>query len=119
MKTIRSASDRVAELNAKIAQIEAREQRKSLRQTPVFRETVFAVKAIDRALLEAAEGDERTALQNARAVLGQVIPLDAVRPPRERSTKSGPAAGSGAEPAKGPRALKPREKKPREQAAAQ
>jgi hypothetical protein len=101
MKTIRSASDRVAELNAKIAQIEAREQRKAQRQNPVWKNTVVAIKALNAAIVDATDEAQRTALTNARLQLGQVVPLEAVR---TRAPKE-------AEPAKGPRALKPRVKK--------
>ena len=90
MKTIRSASDRVAELNAKIAQIEAREQRKAQRQNPVWKSTVVAIKALNAAIVDATDEEQRTALTNARLQLGQVVPLDAIRTrqPKDESAKA-------------------------------
>ena len=101
MKTIRSASDRVAELNAKIAQIEAREQRKAQRQNPVWKNTVVAIKALNAAIVDATDESQRRVLTNARVQLGQVVPLDAIRT-RAKSEVDAP---------KGARRAKPRVKK--------
>jgi hypothetical protein len=90
MKTIRSASDRVAELQSKIAAIEAREQRKAQRQNPVWKSTVVAIKALNAAIVDATDEEQRTALTNARLQLGQVVPLDAVRTraPKDEGAKA-------------------------------
>jgi hypothetical protein len=95
MKTIRSASDRVADLQAKIAAIEAREQRRAQRQNPVWKHTVVAIKALNAAIVDATDESQRAALASARVQLGQVVPLDAIR----------------TRPAKGPDQAKPRRKK--------
>jgi len=88
MKTIRTASDRIAELNQKIAAIEAREQRKAQRQNPVWKQVAIAIKALNGALVDSTDEQERTALVNARTQLGQVVPLDQVR---TRQPKDGAA----------------------------
>lgn len=87
MKTIRTASERVAELNAKIAQIEAREQRKTQRQNPVWKSTVIAIKALNAAIQDAEDEEERAALEGARTQLGQVVPLDAIRTRQAKSAE--------------------------------
>ena len=63
----KTADQRVAELEAKIAGIREREERRKAKNDPVVRETRAALKAMDRAIAAATQDDVRNALKEVRA----------------------------------------------------
>lgn len=69
----RTEAERVAELEAKIAAIKARGERKKARANPAVRLTVGAVKLLDKALNATTDGVARRTLEEARTALGAFV----------------------------------------------
>lgn len=67
----RTEQERVQELKDKIAAIEARGERKRARANPAVRHAVIAVKAIDKAVVEATDAAAKKALGEAREPLSE------------------------------------------------
>lgn len=65
----RTEQERVAELEAKIAAIKARGERKRARGNPTVKLTVQAVKLLDRALNETDDATARRTIEDARGSL--------------------------------------------------
>jgi hypothetical protein len=76
----RSEEDRIADLEKKIADLKARAKRKKARTNPSVRHTVFAVRAIDKALASSQDGAVRKALDEARATLSACLAVQGVVP---------------------------------------
>ena len=72
----RSEEERVQELQAKIAAIQARGERKRARANPAVRQAVIAVKAIDRAVGATTDAAARQALGDAREPLSAWLVLE-------------------------------------------
>jgi hypothetical protein len=71
----RSTEERIADLEATIASIKARAERKRARADPTIRHTSLAIKAIDKALAETKDSATKSALVEARATLSACIAL--------------------------------------------
>lgn len=95
-RTYRTTDQQLADLEAKIAGIKAREERKKARNSPAVKQAIVAVRAIDRGLVEAADATLKAALQEARttlaacvAVTGVTLPPSTVpATPRKRRTRT-------------------------------
>lgn len=79
--TIRTADDRIAELQAKIEGIRTRDQRRAAKRDPAVSQALLAIKAVDRSLAANPAAPMKAALQEARvtlsacvAVTGLVVP---------------------------------------------
>ena len=97
-RTHRSEEDRIADLEAKIAAIRARAERKKVKRDPSLRHISAAVRSIDKALGESEDGAMRKALDEARSTLSACLSLSGVivaggTKPRGRRAGSG---GGGA-----------------------
>jgi hypothetical protein len=66
----RSEEERIAELNAKIAAIQARGERKKARANPAVKQGMIALKAIDKASAATEDATARKALGGAREQIG-------------------------------------------------
>jgi len=85
----RGLDERIAELEAKIAAIRAREAEKKAKTDPMLRHVRAAVKAIDKALAEDTDGAMKKALGDARSTLAALIGgQSAGEPARTRRSKS-------------------------------
>lgn len=72
----RSEEERVQELQAKIAAIQARGERKRARANPAVRQAVLAVKAIDKASSATSDATARKALEDAREPLSAWLTME-------------------------------------------
>lgn len=69
----RTTEEIVADLQAKIADVQARAARKVARQDPAVRHTAGAVKLLDKALNATTDGVARKTIEEARQSLGAYI----------------------------------------------
>lgn len=69
----RSEQERVAELEAKIAAIRAREERKRAKANPAVRHALAALKEINKALAETADPEARRPIEDSRAGLAAFV----------------------------------------------
>lgn len=69
----RTEQERVAELEAKIAAIKARGERKKARSNPCVKLTVGAVKLLDKALNATDDAVARRTIEDARTALGAFV----------------------------------------------
>lgn len=72
-RTYRTSDQMVADLEAKIASIKARDQRRAARKTPSVQHAIVAVKAIDKSLASGADAVLKGALQEARVTLAAAV----------------------------------------------
>jgi len=89
-RTHRPVDDRIAELEAKIAGIKARETAKQAKAQPEGKALLLAVKAIDKALAVAAEVRNEglvRALEAARAPLSEQLVAIGIRLPDAKSRR--------------------------------
>lgn len=70
---IRSEEERVAELEAKIAAIRSRGERRKARANPCVKLTVGAVKLLDKALNATDDAVARRTIEDARTALGAYV----------------------------------------------
>jgi hypothetical protein len=77
-RTHRTEEARIAELEAKIAAIRARAERKKVKKDPSLRHISAAVRSIDKALGESADAAMRGALDEARSTLSACLSLNGV-----------------------------------------
>ena len=94
----RTEAERVAELEAKIAAIKARGERKRARANPCVRLTVNAVKLLDKALNATEEPTARRTIEDARTTLGAFVAnhgwtLPVAGGTTEKAVKSGAKRG--------------------------
>jgi hypothetical protein len=85
-RTRRTAEDRVAELQAKIAKIQARAEQAKTKKDPSLRHIAGAVRSIDKALQESKDKATREALAEAHATLSACLTLQGVSPSGGRGT---------------------------------
>ncbi len=76
----RSPQEMIADLEAQVARIRARAERRKAKKDPTLRHIAAAVRSIDKALGEAEDVATRQALDEARATLGAVLSLSAAMP---------------------------------------
>lgn len=76
--TRRNDDDRIAELQAKIASVKARAQRRKARAHPATRLAIAAVKLCDKALVQATDATMKAALQEARTTLAACVAAEGV-----------------------------------------
>ena len=76
MSKQRSADDRVRELEAKIAGIRSRDERRRAKANPAIRHATMAVKLIDKSASETSDTAARKALEDARGALSAWLALD-------------------------------------------
>jgi len=77
-KTQRDADTRIAELQAKIEGIKARDLRKKTRAKPEVKYALAATKALDKALGATTDVTLRTAFQEARSIVAAAIAIEGV-----------------------------------------
>jgi hypothetical protein len=93
-RTHRSEEDRIAELEAKIAAIRARAERKKVKKDPSLRHISAAVRWIDKALGESGDAAMRQALDEARSTLSACLSLNGVLMSGGPRTRGRRSAGS-------------------------
>ncbi len=76
----RSPQEMVADLEARIARIRARAERRKAKKDPALRHIAAAVRSIDKALAEAEDVVTRQTLDEARATLRAVLSLSGAMP---------------------------------------
>mgnify|MGYP000139970312 CR=1 FL=1 len=77
-KQQRPADARIAELQAKIECIKARDERKRARAKPEVKFAIAATKALDKALGATTDATLRTAFQEARTLVSAAIAIEGV-----------------------------------------
>ena len=98
-KRIRRNEDQlIADLEAKIAQLQRRAAQKKVKRDPTLKYISAAVKAIDKAMAETRDAATRTALDEARGTLSACLSLSGAttrspsRPQAQRSSEVEPEA---------------------------
>ncbi len=76
----RSSHEMIADLEAQIARVQARAERRKAKKDPTLRHIAAAVRSIDKALAESEDVATRQALDEARATLTAVLSLNAATP---------------------------------------
>lgn len=95
--TIRTAEERIQELEAKIAGIKARAERKKVRANPTVKHMAHALKSIDGALNSTEDVALRGALDEARSTVASCLGLCGVNVgARGARSRRGRGAGSKA-----------------------
>ncbi len=91
----RSETDRIAELEARIAQLKSRMEEKKVKKDPALKHVSKAVKAIDAAAAETRDVPLRQALESARSTLAACLSLTGtVVPQQARKTRGSGGGGS-------------------------
>jgi hypothetical protein len=90
----RSETDRIAELEARIANLKARMEEKKVKRDPALRHVTKAVKAIDAAAAETRDVPLRQALESARTTLAACLSLTGVVVPQQQQPSGRKARGS-------------------------
>lgn len=80
-KPHRTPEEQLADLEAKIAGIKAREDRKKARANPAVKQAIVAVRAIDRGLAEGNDATIKVAMQEARTTLAACVAVSGVTLP--------------------------------------
>jgi len=75
----RTAEQRIAELQAEIERIKAREAEQKVKKDPALHHISGAVRALDKALKESEDKATRAALSEARATLAACLALNGVK----------------------------------------
>ncbi len=78
-RTRRTAEERIAELNAEIERIKAREAEQKVKKDPALRHISGGVRAIDKATAATQDKATRVALAEARATLAACLALNGVK----------------------------------------
>ncbi len=76
----RSPKEMIADLEAQVARVRVRAERRKAKKDPALRHIAAAVRSIDKALAESEDVATRQALDEARATLGAVLSLSAATP---------------------------------------
>src|SRR5688500_10073542 len=88
--TKRTSEQMVADLEAKIAAVKARDERKRAKADPTLLPTIKAVKAIDVALGAATDGELHAALEDARQRLVALPQIAKVLPAAKEPVLAAP-----------------------------
>ena len=102
-KPHRSPEEQVADLQAKIASIEARAERKRARANPTVKQAIVAVRALDKGVAVATDPEMKEALLGARSAIAAVVATTGVVLKAKRlepSTESASAPRKGGARAK-------------------
>jgi len=86
----RSPQEIIADLEAQIARIQARAERKKVKKNPTLRHVATALRSIDKALDACEDGATSKALDEARATLSAVLSLSGAGP---KATRGAAAPG--------------------------
>jgi hypothetical protein len=92
----RTEADRIAELEARIANLKARMEEKKVKKDPALRYVTKAVKAIDQAAAETRDVPLRQALESARTTLAACLSLTGVVVPQQQSGRRARVGGTSA-----------------------
>jgi hypothetical protein len=85
-KRIRRNEDQlIADLEAKIAQLQRRAAQKKVKRDPALKHVSAAVRSIDKALVETRDAATRTALDEARGALSACLALNGATPRTDKS----------------------------------
>lgn len=76
----RTEHQRIADLEAKIAQLQRRAAQKKVKRDPTLKYINAAVKSIDKAMAETGDAATRTALDEARGTLSACLTLNGAAP---------------------------------------
>lgn len=87
----RTADQLVADLEARIASIKARAERKKTRGNPAVRHTVAAVRSMDKAAASTGDAPLRKSLEEARGALAAWLLLNGIAIPAARVRRSAAA----------------------------
>jgi hypothetical protein len=90
----RTEEARIAELEAKIAAIRARAERKKVKKDPSLRHISAAVRSVDKALGESNDAAMRRALDEARSTLSACLSLSGVVVSAGTRSRSRSASGA-------------------------
>lgn len=74
----RTEEQRIADLEAKIAEIRARAERQKVKKDPALRHITAALRSIDKAMSESGDATTRKALDEARGTLNACLSLNGV-----------------------------------------
>lgn len=85
-RTVRSAEDRIAELQAKIEGIKTRDQRRKAKREPAVAQALLAIKAVDRSLAAGPNAAMKAALQEARGTLTACVAVTGLVVPESTAT---------------------------------
>jgi len=85
----RGTDQLIADLEAKIATIKAREARKQAKKDPSIRHTSAALRSIDKALSASKDVATKQALNEARSILSACLALNGVTPSEARVSAIG------------------------------
>lgn len=77
-KPYRSPEQQVADLQAKIASIQARAERRKARANPAVQQAIVAVRALDKGLAAATDATMKGALLEARTTLAACVAVSGV-----------------------------------------
>lgn len=91
--TIRTADDRIAELQAKIDGIRTRDQRRAAKRDPAVSQALLAIKAVDRSLAANPAAPMKAALQEARVTLSACVAVTGLVVPESTLTPQGKPQG--------------------------
>jgi hypothetical protein len=92
----RSEEQMIQDLEARIASIKAKAERKKARRDPALRHITGAVRSLDKALAETGDAAMRSALDEARATLSACLSLNGVNVGAGAKTR-GRRSSSGSE----------------------
>lgn len=94
-KRVRRTTDQlIADLEAKIEHIKVRAVTRAAKKNPAIKFTNQAVRAIDLALADAANGAHKEALTEARTVLVAYLQLEGLKIPQRRGPRGRRRAGA-------------------------
>jgi len=86
----RTVDERVADLEAKIAAMRGREERKKAKAKPEVRLALQATKALDKALAATQDATLRAAFQEARTTVAAAVAVEGVAVPASTTDASKP-----------------------------
>jgi hypothetical protein len=89
----RTVEEKVADLEAQIVAVKAREAKRKARRDPAVSEALKAIKSVDKALGATQDAPMRTALHEARGTLAACVAVTGLVVPE--STTAAPAAKRG------------------------
>lgn len=94
----RSPEEKIADLEAQLAQVRARAERRKAKADPTLRHVNAAVASIDKALGVSADTATRQALDEARVTLSAILSLNGATPKPTRSPVVRRRAGGQIQP---------------------
>jgi len=92
-RTRRSPEQEIVDLEARIAVIRARSERRKVKKDPTLRHIAAALRSVDKALGMSRDHATRQVLDEVRATLGAALSLNGAAFPARRGVKLGPPRG--------------------------